>query len=658
MAKFNKSCNRKITFLIFVVIIIYSIYYCNTKILLHIYPLHPLEQIECKEGELYYTLKVDTLSSVDWNKLNGTLHYISKEYDCSDFRLVNLIRIIYEYGDVIPESVYNRLKEVLADFRFWWDDEGGNSMCYWSENHQILFASAEYLLGEYFHDMYFRKAKMYGRQLSKRGKERILNWLELRWNYGFSEFYSNYYKEDIAALINLIDYSKDDIIKIRSTIILDLLFYDLASQGLKSNLTSVSSRAYKSDRSANDFGGIYKGFWADSTSKVKDLGMMCGLFLSTDYHMPNVFSRIVNDTVVSIVKQSNGLDVVDLQKYGLLGKTDKQLMMQFGMEAFINPEVIQNTIDVLSEKDMFSNAFLSDMRWLEVPLMNNWRLVKWFIEQKKPYYLGTALNKVSSYTYRTSAYSMYTAQAYQSGNFADQHHIFGLSLDSNITIYHTHPARGKENTLFSPNFWVGYGRLPYSVQDKNINFTIYNIPPNKAFLEDELLDYTYLFIPQIISQNVVIENNYVFVNYNDVYCAFIGSSDMCMLDNLIIQKGNRQSWITEVGTIESDGNFCSFMRRIKNNKFEYKINENKLLYCTKGNSYVVKYNDGLYVNDKKILIKYDGFDSPYIKSTRFEKERVIAYGGDTLFLNFFDNVRFEKLGSELNMHKKKTINVH
>lgn len=89
-----------------------------------------------------------------------------------------------------------------------------------------------------------------------------------------------------------------------------------------------------------------------------------------------------------------------------------------------------------------------------------------------------------------------------------------------------------------------------------------------------------------------------------------------------------------------------------------KINENKLLYCTKGNSYVVKYNDGLYVNDKKILIKYDGFDSPYIKSTRFEKERVIAYGGDTLFLNFFDNVRFEKLGSELNMHKKKTINVH
>ncbi len=45
---------------------------------------------------------------IDWGRLTGTLEYIRSEYDCSDFRLVNLVRILYEFGDRIPEETPDR----------------------------------------------------------------------------------------------------------------------------------------------------------------------------------------------------------------------------------------------------------------------------------------------------------------------------------------------------------------------------------------------------------------------------------------------------------------------------------------------------------------------------------------------------------------------
>jgi len=53
--------------------------------------------------------------------------------------------ILYEYGDQIPAETRAKIEKSVLGFRYWWDETGGNSMCYWSENHQILFASAEYV---------------------------------------------------------------------------------------------------------------------------------------------------------------------------------------------------------------------------------------------------------------------------------------------------------------------------------------------------------------------------------------------------------------------------------------------------------------------------------------------------------------------------------
>lgn len=78
-------------------------------------------------------------------------------------------------------------------------------------------------------------------------------------------------------------------------------------------------------------------------------------------------------------------------------------------------------------------------------------------------------------------------------------------MSDGVSIYHTHPAAGPDSRQMSPNFWVGYGRLPHSVQERNVNLTMYRIPARRTMLEGELLDYTYLFVPEAEMDTVAVD---------------------------------------------------------------------------------------------------------------------------------------------------------
>ena len=54
-------------------------------------PMRPSEGIELQQDEIYYEL-TNGVNDIDWKRLDGTLEYVSAEYDCSDFRLVNLVQ--------------------------------------------------------------------------------------------------------------------------------------------------------------------------------------------------------------------------------------------------------------------------------------------------------------------------------------------------------------------------------------------------------------------------------------------------------------------------------------------------------------------------------------------------------------------------------------
>jgi len=613
----------------------------NSRI--EVYPQRPAKAMDLRHNDLYYDL-VNNPAQADWSMLDEALEWVRCEYDCSDFRLVNLVRILYEFGDSMPAERRKELDEVLLNFRYWWDEPGGNSMCYWSENHQILFASAEYLVGQMYPKAVFPNSGLTGRQHMEKARERALDWLQMRWDYGFIEYYSSvYYKEDIAPLFNLMDFARDEELVQKCRIILDLLFYDMAAQSSGTMFSSVSGRAYKNNRigrEAAQFSGLTNYLWGDGS----EIGphMMYGMMQSNSYELPPVIREIALDTSVVIIRQSNGLDLGELKAEGYYGTDNRSMMMQWGMESFTNPEIIRNTLGHMRNTEMFSNNFIKDFKML------NYRLLQWLYLEPTiarildPQTNGVSIQKGNTYTYRTPDYALYTVQAHQPGDYADQQHIFGMNIREDFSIFHLHPAREKDVESQSPNYWVGYGHFPHSVQEKNVNLSIYNTPEKKGLMESELLDYTRAYFPSADFDTTIIDGTYAFGKLGDTYCVFIGANPFSWRDEShddLIQDGKQVFWITEAGSRSKDGSFRDFVDRICNNPVEFDSEALVLNYVSGQITYELEFGGVFKVNGQTIDTNYRRFDSPYVQGDKKDKTFFVTFNNESLFLDFENMIR-------------------
>lgn len=606
-------------------------------------PERPDPAIPLTHNQLYFNLVNDS-ANINWNMLSGALDYVRGEYDCSDFRLVNLIRILYEFEECIPEATMDELEEVLFNFRYWWNEPGENSMCYWSENHQILFASAEYLVGQKYPDTLFPKSGLTGRQHMDKARERALDWLKMRWDYGFIEYYSSvYYKEDIAALMNLIDLAEDEELVRKSQIIMDLLFYDVASQSMGCMFSSVSGRAYQRNRmgrEAAEFSGLTNYLWGDR----EEIGphMMYGMMHSKKYQLPPVLKEIALDTSTVILRQSNGLDLSELKAEGYYGSDNRSMMMQWGMESFTNPEVVRNSLAHIRNCNMFTNHSLRDFKILNYKLLHWLHLEPTLIRIINPQSNGVSIQKGNTYTYRCPDYSMYTVQDHQVGDYADQQHVFGMNINNDFSIFHNHPAQEKDVERQSPNYWVGYGHFPHSVQDKNVNLSIYNLPKKKGMMESALLDYTRAYFPSADFDTTIIEGTYAFGKLGDTYLAFIGSSEFKWRDAArddLVQDGKQSAWITEAGSRSEDLSFEVFVNRIRNNKVHFDPTSLSLKYESNQCVYELVFGKDFRINDEVIDTHYPRYDSPYVHGKKKDKTFTFSHNGESLFLDFDKMIR-------------------
>ena len=98
-----------------------------------------------------------------------TLSQIEKRFDCSDFLVCGLVRYLKNYE--LDDELKNRVKEVLLNYRYWMDQEGSDAMCFWSENHSLMFYVSAMNAGEFYPEEYFTRAHMTGRQLWEAGKK-------------------------------------------------------------------------------------------------------------------------------------------------------------------------------------------------------------------------------------------------------------------------------------------------------------------------------------------------------------------------------------------------------------------------------------------------------------------------------------------------------
>jgi len=603
----------------------------------------------------------DLMNGDDYDSahIQSVCGYMDGRYDCTDFDTPSLMRILYEYPDKLRPDDLKRLKKTVLDFKYWMTDPGKDSKCYWSENHQILHSAAEYLAGELYPEEIFTNTGMTGREHAQRGRERVLTWLRQRWNHGYIEWFSNtYYKEDIRPLAVLCDFAAGEEVRIKANIIMDLMMYDLASQSFKGTFVTTTGRGYEMDRMSGLHSSVkseteaFFGYDVDPSSSVAiDMGL--NLRYSETYEMPPVFYEIAHDEQSRVIKGSSGLDIDELKALDLIGQEDRQIMMQWGMESFSNPQTIANSIKYIETHGMFENAFLHGFKDVNFTFLKTFNLLPLLSKVLNPQSNGVAIQRANTYMYRTLHYSLYTTQNYHPGDYGDQQHVAGMTLSNDLSVFHSHPAveagsPGANGN--SPTYWVGYGHLPHSVQHENINLSIYNIPKKKGRMEKELLGYTHAYFPEKLFDESSIEGRIAFGRKGDAYVAFITPGDLSYrkhdkkhkaggVNYDLILQGKEVYWITEASERSADGGFDAFKQRIRKQAESIRFDGKKLIYRSRDALMELNFSAEFLIDNQRVDLQYNRYDSPYVQSKRMPETLRFNWNEKELYLNFDQLIR-------------------
>ncbi len=607
----------------------------------------------------------------DRGAIEGACRFMDERWDTSDFRLPTLIRLFWLHAGSLDETARSRIKLALLGFKYWIDQPGKDSMCYWSENHQLLFAAGEYLAGKLFPDERFGNDGKTGREHMAIARERLMVWLSQRWDYGFIEWYSNtYYVEDAAPLSGLVDFAGeargtvlgDPELAARAAIILDLLHYDLASQSWRGAFVSTMGRGYELGKKGGGGDSMRritaKAFALEEGEPGKgahwwklDHGMDLNLVLSRRYAVPEAIRAVALDLSPAIIRGSTGLDLSELRAEGLLGRRMAQMMMLWGMEAFTNPEAITVSVRHAHQLGLLGNEFLHGLSMVDLGLLRDTGLLGPVSRLLRPVSNGVAIERADTYTYRTPYFLLASAQRHHPGGFGDQQHIWSATISPALSVFTTHPAKSllsRGALSESPGYWVGNGRNPDVVQDRNVVLAIYVTEGRKGFMEKDIVGFTHAWFPAAYFDESSIEGNRAFGRVGEAYIALLGSSPLGYANaegqgsrEDLLQQGRRTAWVCELGSPATDSTYGSFKARISANTFAFNESKASLAYASGGREFAFAYRGAWTLDGKAMSTGYPRFDSPWVKAERKPGTISIAAGGKRLDLDFRKGTRTE-----------------
>ena len=581
----------------------------------------------------------------DEQAMLGALQHIDTRHDCADFSMHGLLRLMYRFGesDMLSEGFRGLARKTILGFKYWPDEPGSDSMCYWSENHFILFSSAGYLTGQLYPDATFTNSGRTGREQMERFRPRILRWLDLRFRSGFSEWLSNvYYEEDIAAIIDLIEFSKDEEISRRASMVMDMMLLDIALNNFHGTFGCTHGRSYEHNKMsgmADSMHSTIKLFFGMNHFTVGDMDAT-GFALSRRYQMPQVIYDIAADLdrPEMLNRQRSGIKIDDAWRWGLDYNRLEDGMTFLTLEAYSHPKIIKLMMRMLDEYHWWDNSFFEpfakERKMLEMANKANiLPLVAWFIRKDAQ---RNVREEVNTYTYRTPDYMLSTAQDYRSGFGGDQQHIWQATLGVDALCFTTHPVDFNGS---SPTYWTGSGVLPRSAQVKNVNITIYNASAQKSFAGKNL-PFTHAWLPRGKFDEVVEQDGWIFARKGDGYLAlwsqhpYHWQTEGPDKDCEVIVPGTRNIWICELGRKAVDGEFNAFMERIRRAEIAAKGLHVRYASPTQG-TLDFGWRGPFKQNGKPLCLRdYARYENPYIE-TGFPARIVKVHCGDhTLTLNW------------------------
>ena len=577
--------------------------------------------------------------SLEQQAIESALVYLDKRLDTADFRLAGLLRLLYQFSDsasMDPDTI-DRIRQSILEFKYWPDEPGQDDMCTWSENHYILFSSGAYLAGRLFQDSLFTNSGVTGLELAERAKPRILKWLDLRYKTGYSEWLSNvYYAEDIAPLLNIIDFADDEVLVQKATMVLDLTLLDMALNHFEGTFGSTHGRSYarhKMDGAHESTAPIYRLLFGLNALRSGNMASI-SLALSSKYRLPEVIYRIAGDTTKTPLenRQRMGIRIEEADRWGLDPDRLEDGMTFLTLEAYSHPKTINLTFDMFDQYGWWENTFFKPFAPYRKPLsaVRRLGLAPTLASLVRSDLSRNSRPEVNIYTYRTSDYMLSTAQDWEKARGGDQQHIWSATLGPQAMVFTTHPARFDGP---SPNYWTGSGNLPRVAQHKNVAVILYKTSRRPGLYVTHELDFTHAWFPKDRFDRIRVRNGWFFGQKDNGYVALWSQKPAfwresgVYKDQEIVAPGRRNVWICEMGSESDFGSFDAFVDRISDAELHSK--GLSLTYSSPSLGEVFfDWDSPLAVNGGIIDLRdYPRYSNPYV-TTEFPADQVEIKAGD------------------------------
>ncbi|MBU1176351.1 MAG: hypothetical protein KKH72_13175 [Alphaproteobacteria bacterium] len=174
------------------------------------------------------------------------LPVIADCWDCADFALVPLLFCRIAYANRIAPDMRARIDETALIYRYWMDEPGNDVQWYFSENHALLFHTAAYLAGALLPEETFVRSKRKGREQSRVGLERLVDWFDHFEAAEMAEFNSaSYFPIDFKGLTALFALAPDTDIRARAEKAIVRLLTIVANSAHHGVISAAQGRSYE-----------------------------------------------------------------------------------------------------------------------------------------------------------------------------------------------------------------------------------------------------------------------------------------------------------------------------------------------------------------------------------------------------------------------------
>lgn len=606
---------------------------------------------------------------IDEEAIREALAYVNARHDCADFTVAGLLRMLYLHAanPLLPLDLVQATCAVVLGFKYWIDEPGYNDlMCFWTENHQIMFHSDEYLAGQLFAEQVFPNVGRDGRWRMARARERILRWIDMKARLGFHEWDSNcYYDEDMAPLLNLVDFCEDEEIATRAAMILDVMFLDMAVDSFRGTYGTSHGRTYPQHvlsgrREATS--AVQKIAWGMGGFTNPNAMTAVSLATSPRYRVPEVIERIAQDLPAEMEnRERHSFRLEDAARLGLRADDLETAPFLWSAGMHQHQSMVEDTARL-------ADAFHSH-RWDVVirPYSDALRGTYEATDRLCPGHDGdigrTMLSEVFKITYRTPDYMLSCAQDYRKGKPGYQQHIWQATLGPDAVVFTLHRGSADESNY---KYWVG--RFPRAAQVKNVLIALYDIPerplpgpatvvppeaggndiPSPGPAEEELLPCTVAVFRRAAFDEVREAAGWVLARSGDGYLALRSqqparwSPDGVLRGEGLIAEGRRNAWICLLGRRAVDGPFAAWCERVAAAHLEY--GALAVEFDAPGLGRVAFAWEGdLTVDGEAVPIDgYARFDNPYCLAEHGSGAYEITHDGRTLRIDFARGTREER----------------